>query len=105
LGLQKLSIFVHNTLFTCHGFAITGHDSCWPGWTQITAGLAHAKAGGAEAPCHPVTLTTEADTMYNTLHVVVDKPACCCSCCYHTHGLPIFSHSDSQFHPWWFPVL
>ena len=26
-----------NTLFACHNFAITMHDSFWPGWAQIVA--------------------------------------------------------------------
>jgi len=47
-GLSTVS--VHDTLFTCHSFAITGYDSFWPCWTQIAAGKAQAKADGAESP-------------------------------------------------------
>jgi len=47
-------------LFTCRTLAVTGHDSFWPGWTQISAGdwEAQARAGGAERPQSPFTLTT-----------------------------------------------
>lgn len=35
LVASEITNFVHNRPFTCHSFAITGHDSFWPGWAQI----------------------------------------------------------------------
>jgi len=66
LGLQKSPIFVDDMLFTCHSFAITGHDSfIWPVWAQIAAGEAQDRAGGAEPPSlqplRPMKVVTMAD--------------------------------------------
>jgi len=46
---------VGNALFTCHSFA--RHDSFWPGWAQIAAREAHARASGADLPQPSLTLT------------------------------------------------
>jgi len=44
-------------LFTRHSFAITERDSFWPRWAHIAAREAQARAGGAEPPRPPLTLT------------------------------------------------
>jgi len=49
-GLHKSPVFIHNTLFTCRSFAITWHDSPCPGWAQVAAEEAQAKADGVELP-------------------------------------------------------
>jgi len=50
LVAPKSPIFVHDTLFTCHSFSITGYDSFSPGRAKIAAGEAQARTGGAEPP-------------------------------------------------------
>jgi len=54
-GLQKSPMFVHNTLFTCHSFVITGHDSLRPIRVPIAAGEAQATSGWTKPPYPPHT--------------------------------------------------
>lgn len=52
-GSSEITKFCLHALLTCHNFAITGHDSFWPSWAEMTAGEAQTTAGGAEPPATP----------------------------------------------------